>query len=232
MSADYLNELKTHWKLYCLQNFGLSRPSNEQKSSDSNKIVGVLPYIAPEVLNGEPYTLSSDIYSFGVVMAELSSGKPPFYKRKHDGGLALEICNGLRPEFGKGTPEIYKKLAHRCMNANPNQRPTANELHEILDCWFDYSDNEKYGYKGKEVRNAFKEADKEIPNISTSYEKKPDAIYTSRTFTFKNSSKLINSSFIATTYLNEEDNEGCQDSQLVGLEISSSLKLKDNDVDN
>ncbi|CAB5315695.1 unnamed protein product [Rhizophagus irregularis] len=39
MSADYLNELKTHWKLYCLQNFGLSRPSNEQKSSDSNKIV-------------------------------------------------------------------------------------------------------------------------------------------------------------------------------------------------
>ena len=35
-------------------------------------------YIAPEVLNGEPYTLSADIYSFGVVMAELSSGKPPF----------------------------------------------------------------------------------------------------------------------------------------------------------
>ena len=27
---------------------------------------GVLPYIAPEVLNGKPYTLSSDIYSFGI----------------------------------------------------------------------------------------------------------------------------------------------------------------------
>ncbi|POG79085.1 kinase-like domain-containing protein, partial [Rhizophagus irregularis DAOM 181602=DAOM 197198] len=112
-----------------ISDFGLSRPSNEQKSSDSNKIVGVLPYIAPEVLNGEPYTLSSDIYSFGVIMTEISSGKPPFHTRKHVNSLALEICNGLRPEFGKGTPEIYKKLAHRCMNADPNQRPTANELY-------------------------------------------------------------------------------------------------------
>ena len=92
-----------------------------------------MPYIAPEVLNKEPYTLSSDIYSFGVVMAEVSSGKPPFHKRKHDASLALAICNGLRPEFGKGTPEIYKKLAYRCMNAIPDKRPTTNELYDMLD---------------------------------------------------------------------------------------------------
>ncbi|EXX74792.1 kinase-like domain-containing protein [Rhizophagus irregularis DAOM 181602=DAOM 197198] len=82
------------------------------KKNSDNKIYGVLSYIAPEVLNGDPYTTSSDIYSFGVVMAELSSGKPPFYERKHGLSLALEICNGFRPEFGKGTPEIYKKLLY------------------------------------------------------------------------------------------------------------------------
>src|SRR5205085_8438900 len=87
-----------------LSDFGLSGPANEQKSD--GKIYGVLPYIAPEVLNGESYKLSSDIYSFGVIMAELSSGKLPFHKRKHDTSLALATCNGLRPEFGKGTPEI------------------------------------------------------------------------------------------------------------------------------
>src|SRR5687767_13322304 len=164
------NILQTESDDSYVSDFGLSGPSNEEKSDD--KICGVLPYIAPEVLNGEPYTLSSDIYSFGVVMAELSSGKPPFHKRKHDATLALGICNGLRPEFGKGTPEIYKKLAHRCMNANPNQRPSANELYDILDFWDDsihykdvrfYQDSEKFGYNGKEIVAIFEEADKEIP---------------------------------------------------------------------
>ena len=48
------------------------------------------------LLNYEgPYTLSSDIYSFGVSMAELSAGKPPFYNKKHNLDLTLERmwCN-------------------------------------------------------------------------------------------------------------------------------------------
>ncbi|CAG8586532.1 21350_t:CDS:2 [Rhizophagus irregularis] len=68
-------------------------------------------------------------------MAELSSGKPPFYNKKHDLSLTLAICNGLRPEFGKGTPEFYKKLAYKCMDANPNERPTTKELRNIFDFW-------------------------------------------------------------------------------------------------
>src|SRR5436190_8789655 len=150
-----------------ISDFGLSGPANEHKSDD--KVYGVLPYIAPEVLNGEAYTSSSDIYSFGVVMAELSYGKPPFYNKKHNLSLALAICNGLRPEFGKGAPEFYKKLAYKCMNANSNERLTAKELFDIFSFWgnsiFGNKDEkEEFGYKGKEIREAFKEADKEIPN--------------------------------------------------------------------
>ncbi|UZO13431.1 uncharacterized protein OCT59_004930 [Rhizophagus irregularis] len=207
-----------------ISDFGLSGPSNEQKSD--NKICGVLPYIAPEVLNGGPYTLSSDVYSFGVVMTELSSGKPPFFKRKHDVSLVLEICNGTRPEFGKGTPDVYKKLAYRCMDANPDQRPTSDELNETLNFWYySYDDNnyyqeeERFGYKGEKIKAMFDEADKEIPNISTLYEKNPDAIYASRVFTFNNLPKPVNSSVI-TSYLNDEDdNKDSQDSKLFDLEI-------------
>ncbi|CAI2189981.1 12266_t:CDS:2, partial [Funneliformis geosporum] len=36
--------------------------------------------------------------------------------------------------FGKGTPEFYKKLAYRCMNANSNQRPPTEELYQIDFC--------------------------------------------------------------------------------------------------
>ncbi|RGB22417.1 kinase-like domain-containing protein [Rhizophagus diaphanus] len=203
-NSDAINDNLTY-----VSDFGLSGQSNEQKSDD--KICGVLPYIAPEVLNGEPYTLSSDIYSFGVIMTELSSGKPPFHNRKHDISLVLDICNGIRPEFGKGTPEIYKKLAYRCMSAIPNQRPTASELCDILDFWNytfedEYQEEEKFGYKGKEIKTVFEEANEEIPKISTIYEKNPDAIYTSRLFTFNNLPKSINSSII-TSYLNEDNKD-------------------------
>ena len=66
-------------------------------------------------------------------------------------------------------------------------------------------EKEKSGYKGKEITAMFKEADTEIPNISTSYKKDPDAVYTSRIFTFGNLSKPVNSSII-TSYLNDEEN--------------------------
>jgi serine/threonine protein kinase len=189
-----------------VSDFGLSGAANEAKSKD--KICGVLPYIAPEVLIGKPYTISSDIYSFGVIMAEVSSGIPPFHKRKHDDYLAIAICNGLRPNFGNGTPEIYKKLAYRCMDASPGQRPSARELRKILGFWRysingGYEEEEKFGCKGKEIRIMFEEADKAIPNISISEKKHPDAIYTSRVFTFNNLPKPTNSVMI-TSYLSNK----------------------------
>ena len=199
------NILKESEKDYSfISDFGLSGPPNEQKSDD--KICGVLPYIAPEVLNGEPYTLSSDIYSFGVVMAELSSGKPPFYKRKHDASLALAICNGLRPEFGKGTPEIYKKLTYRCMDANPNNRPTADEIREIIGFWYHalHDTNnlkERHEYSDKKInemkfiRKEFEEMDKiEFdPSTAVTATVHPNAVYTSRLLNFTNLPQPVNS---------------------------------------
>ena len=52
----------TNYNESYISDFGLSGPANEQKCDD--KVYGVMPYIAPEVLNGEEYTSSSDIYSF------------------------------------------------------------------------------------------------------------------------------------------------------------------------
>ncbi|EXX55926.1 Cdc15p [Rhizophagus irregularis DAOM 197198w] len=206
-------------RLSYISDFGLSVPANEQKSD--NKVYGVLPYIAPEVLNKEPYTSSSDIYSFGIIMIELSFGKPPFYNRKHDLHLALAICDGLRPEFGKGTPEVYKKLAYRCTNANSIKRPTADELFDIMELWHrSIIFGENFSYNGKEIKAILEEADIEIPNISTFYEKDPDAIYPSRELTFNNLSKPINSSIISSYLQEDKINEATyHDSQLADLDF-------------
>ena len=174
-----------------ISDFGLSGPANKQKPD--GKIYGMLPYIAPEVLIGEAYTSSSDVYSLGVIMAELlSAGNPPFHDRNHGLNLAIDICNGLRPEFGEGTPEIYKKLACRCMNADSNQRQKIKELQKIFIYWYHSICGEIFGYEGKEIKAIFREADKESQNISISNKKNPKAIYVSREFKFKNLPKPVN----------------------------------------
>ncbi|RIA86791.1 kinase-like domain-containing protein, partial [Glomus cerebriforme] len=52
-----------------ISDLGLCRPVNQPNVN--NDVYGVLPYIAPEVLRGKPYTKAADIYSFGIIMWEM-----------------------------------------------------------------------------------------------------------------------------------------------------------------
>src|SRR5580765_1344302 len=118
---------------------GLSKSVNSP-SSDTN-IHGVLAYIAPEVLQARKFTQKSDIYSFGIIMHQFASGEPPFrdyssdehLAMSSDEHLAMRICNGLRPEMPDLAPKEYKELAARCCETDPNRRPNAEELFDILD---------------------------------------------------------------------------------------------------
>jgi len=110
----------------CILDFGLY-PLN------SKLLYGILPYIAPEILDGEPFSPAADIYSFGIIMTELATGKLAFHDRPHDKDLAIKICNGLRPDIGKGTPQFYINLAKECLSGDPLRRPTANTLVKFLD---------------------------------------------------------------------------------------------------
>ena len=65
-------------------------------------------------------------------MVEISTGKPPYGSVPHDGKLALAICNGLRPRVAKGTPQCYIDLVNQCLDANPEKRPAAGKLWEII----------------------------------------------------------------------------------------------------
>ena len=61
---------------------GLSRSVNSRESSST--IRGVLSFIAPEVFHTCKFTTKSDIYSFGIIMYLVASGKPPFRDRQFD----------------------------------------------------------------------------------------------------------------------------------------------------
>ncbi|EXX63321.1 kinase-like domain-containing protein [Rhizophagus irregularis DAOM 181602=DAOM 197198] len=100
--GSFENILQADEVISYISDFGLSGLANEQISDD--KVYVVTPFIyCTRSLNRESYTSPSDIYS-------------------------LAICSGLRPEFGKGTSECYKKLAYKRMNSNSIERPPAKGL--------------------------------------------------------------------------------------------------------
>ncbi len=104
----------------------------QQLKDDTNEIFGVIPYLAPEVLSRKIYTKESDIYSFGMIMWEHTTGKKPFHDRSHDHYLMLDILEGKRPDITEDTPEFYADLMKKCWDPNPENRPTATKIRECL----------------------------------------------------------------------------------------------------
>ena len=115
---------------------GLCKPVEYfQSHCKKNDIYGVLPFVAPEVLRGKPYTLVSDIYSFSMIMWEFTSGIPPFNDRAHDFPLALSICKGERPKIIETIPQCYINLMKKCWDKDPLKRPDASEIEDIINNW-------------------------------------------------------------------------------------------------
>jgi serine/threonine protein kinase len=114
-----------------ITDMGLCR---EVDNINETNIYGVMPFVAPEVLKGKPYTQAADIYSFGMIMYFMATGKQPFFNCAHDSYLALNICNGIRPEINEQeAPKFYIKLMKKCWNSNPNNRPNAIEIEELIE---------------------------------------------------------------------------------------------------
>src|SRR5436305_15327780 len=74
-------------------------------------------------------------------MSVISTGQQPFYNIAHDRNLAFKICEGVRPGFSINTPKFYIELAYKCMDANPDNRPTAEKIHNIIRSWYDSFNN-------------------------------------------------------------------------------------------
>lgn len=122
------NNILIHKRSIKLADFGLSKRIEFSTRLVSN-LFGVIPYVDPKGFNSSPrkkkvtssegknppsekYKLNkkSDVYSVGVLLWELSSGKKPFDDEEYDLYLAMEIARGLREDIIEGTPEEYSKL--------------------------------------------------------------------------------------------------------------------------
>ncbi|RIA79687.1 kinase-like domain-containing protein [Glomus cerebriforme] len=109
--------------------FGISK-IQDQTSKVYTRNRGVIAYVEPKRISDPnyPYTKFSDIYSFGVLMWEISSGRPPFknnsYSQNDQAALSYAINNGMRERTIHGTPKEYEELYIQCWDQEPNNRPT------------------------------------------------------------------------------------------------------------
>ncbi|CAB4439468.1 unnamed protein product [Rhizophagus irregularis] len=149
----------------------------EVSNIDKTKIYGVMPFISPEVLRGKPYNQAADVYSFGMIMYYIATGRQPFANCAHDSVLALNICNGIRPEINEQeAPKSYIDLMKNCWDPDPDKRPNAIEIEKLV--------NDSFRSGNEEIKKQIKKAEeyRKINLLSTGNSQSihPQACYTSR----------------------------------------------------
>merc|ERR1711879_621453 len=111
-----------------LADFGLSRVCSDEMTSGQ----GTVKWMAPEILSNAPYTTKSDIYSFGLIIWEVIMQKAFFEEFKFNSQIEIQVVNhNTRPPISSFTPLMQKTIS-RCWAPDPNERPTASVLSNIL----------------------------------------------------------------------------------------------------
>ncbi|KAF5956277.1 hypothetical protein HYC85_003502 [Camellia sinensis] len=170
----YLHEECLEWVLHCdvkpqnilldtnyqpkVADFGLSKLLNRGSSQNSSfsKIRGTRGYMAPEWVFNLPITSKVDVYSYGIVVLEMITGRSPtgvrdavegeevegcerletWVRKKMNGSEALWIEEIIDPVMMGGCErskmENLVRVAVQCVEADTDARPTMREVVEML----------------------------------------------------------------------------------------------------
>ncbi|KAF6125629.1 mitogen-activated protein kinase kinase kinase 1 [Phyllostomus discolor] len=95
------------------------------------QLLGTIAFMAPEVLRGQQYGRSCDVWSVGCAIIEMACAKPPWNAEKHSNHLALifkiasaTTAPAIPPHLSPGLRDV----ALRCLELQPQDRPPSREL--------------------------------------------------------------------------------------------------------
>jgi serine/threonine-protein kinase len=118
--------------------FGIARAldsAHDGGLTQDGAVMGTATYFSPEQAKGDGLDLRSDLYSLGIVLYELVTGKPPFsgesalataYKQVHDVPTRMK-------DHAADVPPALEAIVSKCMAKEPTRRyATAEQLRDDL----------------------------------------------------------------------------------------------------
>lgn len=119
-----------------ITDFGLAKLRGNSPRTLESGTIGTLAYMSPEQFQGGPVDERTDIYSLGIVLFELLTGRLPF-QGEHEAGLVYAIMNEqpppvstLRPDVPHGLEEMIKRMLVKSVDARPH---SIEELGQALN---------------------------------------------------------------------------------------------------
>lgn len=110
--------------------FSIARAVTESTMTYSGNVIGSVHYFSPEQAKGTMITPKSDVYSLGVVLYEMLTGKLPF---TGDNPVSIAVKH-LQEEpvpvrqIDPAIPPVVEAIVSKAMSKDPAMRPTSAEL--------------------------------------------------------------------------------------------------------
>ena len=108
-----------------IMDFGIARSVKGKGITGANVLIGTPEYMSPEQVEGQEAGPRSDLYSLGIVLFEMLTGRLPF-----EGESVLSVAVKQKSEappdprtFNAQVPEDLSRLVLRCLEKAPEKRP-------------------------------------------------------------------------------------------------------------
>lgn len=158
-----------------ITDFGIAMALNNNELTQTNSVMGSVHYLPPEQASGSGSTIKSDIYSLGILMYELLTGKVPF-RGENAVEIAIKHMKDPIPSVCSKNPSIPQSVENiilkSCAKNPKNRYETVADMYEDLKTCLDLTrlDEKIYVYKYQE----HSESEKKSKKIETRENKNKD----------------------------------------------------------